>query len=150
MPDINIDNIEYTIEINPLPAYEIELNAQGPQGLTGPQGPIGPQGNKGDKGDKGDTGEQGPQGDTGNGILNTEYISSSGLVDTYHLNYTNGSYGTFTVTNGQNGGGNWGSITGSLSDQTDLNTELIDLQTQIDAIVSSSDVYCLEGLPNNS
>lgn len=47
MPDINIDNVEYSIEINPLPNYIIELNEQGPQGLTGPQGPEGPQGNDG-------------------------------------------------------------------------------------------------------
>ena len=172
MPDINIDNIEYTIEINPLPTYEIELNAQGPQGLTGPKGDKGdtgeqgPQGIQGEQGPKGDTGAQGPQGEqgeqgvqgptgpqgpqgvqgpTGNGVVNTEKVSTSGLVDTYHINYTNGNYGTFTVTNGQNGGGNWGSITGNLSDQTDLNDELIDLQTQIDAIVSSSDVFDIVG-----
>lgn len=51
---------------------------------------------------KGDTGNTGA---TGNGIINTEYISSSGLVDTYHINYTNGNHDTFTVTNGQNGTG---------------------------------------------
>ena len=54
------------------------------------------------RGDKGDTGSTGA---TGNGIVNTEYISSVGLVDTYHINYTNGNYDVFTVTNGQNGSG---------------------------------------------
>lgn len=169
---IDVNNIEYSIEINPQQTFELQLNEQGPQGLTGPKGDKGetgeqgPQGIQGEQGPKGDTGAQGPQGiqgeqgiqgptgpqgpqgiqgPIGNGIVNTEYISSSGLVDTYHLNYTNGSYGTFTVTNGHNGGGNWGSITGNLSDQTDLNDELIDLQTQIDAIVSSSDVFDIVG-----
>ena len=51
---------------------------------------------------KGDTGDTGP---TGNGVVNTEYISSSGLVDTYHINYTNGNYDSFTVTNGRDGSG---------------------------------------------
>lgn len=113
MPDINIDNIEYTIEINPLPVYEIELNAQGPQGLTGPQGPQGEQGPAGAQGAKGDTGERGPQGiqgETGNGIINTELISSVGLVDTYGINYTNGNQDTFTVTNGKDGIGTVNSV----------------------------------------
>lgn len=54
------------------------------------------------RGDKGDTGNTGA---TGNGIVNTEYISSSGLVDTYHVNYTNGGHDSFTVTNGRDGSG---------------------------------------------
>lgn len=57
------------------------------------------------RGDKGEQGIQGEQGETGNGIINTEYVSSSGLVDTYHVNYTNGNYDTFTVTNGRDGAG---------------------------------------------
>lgn len=105
MPDINIDNIEYTIEINPLPTYTIELNEQGPQGLTGPQGEKGETGEQGPQGEQGIQGEQGPQGPTGNGVVNTEYVSTSGLVDTYHINYTNGGYDSFTVTNGRDGVG---------------------------------------------
>lgn len=54
---------------------------------------------------KGEQGQTGDTGATGNGILNTEYISTAGLVDTYHINYTNGSYDSFTVTNGANGTG---------------------------------------------
>lgn len=105
MPDINIDNIEYTIEINPLPTYTIELNEQGPQGLTGPQGEKGETGEQGPQGEQGIQGEQGPIGPTGNGVVNTEYVSTSGLVDTYHINYTNGEYDSFTVTNGRDGVG---------------------------------------------
>lgn len=70
------------------------------------------------KGSKGDTGSTGA---TGNGIVNTEYISSAGLVDTYHVNYTNGNYDSFTVTNGQNG-------TGSVADVLVNNTSVLDGQ----------------------
>ena len=62
---IDIDNIEYSIEINPRDTFAIELNEQGPQGATGPQGPQGPQGEKGDKGDTGDIGPIGPEGPKG-------------------------------------------------------------------------------------
>ena len=49
---------------------------------------------KGDKGDKGNTG------DTGNGISSIEKTSTSGLVDTYTITYTNGNTTTFDVSNG--------------------------------------------------
>ena len=49
---------------------------------------------KGDKGDKGNTG------DTGNGISSIEKTSTSGLVDTYTITYTNGNTTTFNVSNG--------------------------------------------------
>lgn len=52
---------------------------------------------KGDKGDKGDTG------DTGNGIQSVTKTSTSGLVDTYTILYTNGTTSTFAVTNGEDG-----------------------------------------------
>ena len=71
------------------------------------------------RGDKGDTGSTGA---TGNGIVNTEYISSSGLVDTYHINYTNGNYDSFTVTNGANG-------TGSVADVLVNGTSVLDGDT---------------------
>lgn len=54
------------------------------------------------RGEQGIQGEQGPQ---GNGVVNTEFVSTSGLVDTYHINYTNGEYDSFTVTNGRDGVG---------------------------------------------
>ena len=52
---------------------------------------------KGDKGDKGDTG------DTGNGIQSVTKTSTSGLVDTYTILYTDGTTSTFAVTNGEDG-----------------------------------------------
>ena len=82
MPDINIDNVEYTIEINPLPTYEIELNAQGPQGLTGPQG---------------------EPGETGNGISSIALTGTEGLTDTYTVYYTDGNTFEYTLNNGEDG-----------------------------------------------
>ena len=49
------------------------------------------------KGDKGDPGE------TGNGISNISKTSTSGLVDTYTIYYTNGTTSTYNVTNGSDG-----------------------------------------------
>ena len=43
---------------------------------------------------KGDTGA------TGNGIASIAKVSTIGLVDTYRITYTNGSYFDFTITNG--------------------------------------------------
>ena len=98
-------------------------NVIGPQGEQGPQGETGIQGPKGDKGDtgeqgiqglKGDTGEQGPKGekgDTGIGIESITFKSSSsgagaaqpGAIDTYTINYTDGSHIEFQIKNGENG-----------------------------------------------
>ena len=114
------------------------------------------------QGAKGDTGSTGA---TGNGIVGTQKTSTSGLVDTYTITYTNGDTDTFTVTNGQNGTGSvadvlvngtsvldgdvakvivptdtsdltngagfitgvaWGDVTGTLSNQTDLQSALND------------------------
>ena len=70
---------------------------------------------KGDKGDaftyedftpeqlaslKGDTGATG---ETGNGIASVAKTSTSGLVDTYTITYTDGTTSTFNVTNGKDG-----------------------------------------------
>lgn len=52
---------------------------------------------KGDKGDKGDNGQAGAQ---GVGIASIAKTSTSGLVDTYTITYTDGSTDTFEVTNG--------------------------------------------------
>ena len=103
---------------------------RGPAGQTGPAGPAGPQG------------PQGIKGDTGNGIasatLNSDYTLS--------ITYTNGSTWTSSEPirgpqgpqgiqgetgpqgpqgpQGDPGQPIWGTITGTLSDQTDLNTAL--------------------------
>lgn len=55
---------------------------------------------RGLKGDKGDTGDTGA---TGNGISSVTFVSSSGLVDTYKITFTNGTETTFGVTNGKDG-----------------------------------------------
>lgn len=52
------------------------------------------------KGEKGDTGDTGA---TGTGIASITKTSTSGLVDTYTITYTDSNTATFTVTNGQNG-----------------------------------------------
>ena len=79
---IDVNNIEYSIEINPQQTFELQLNEQGPQGLTGPQGETG---------------------DTGNGISSIAQTGTSGLTDTYTIYYTDGDTTTFDVTNGKDG-----------------------------------------------
>ena len=98
----------------------------GPQGPKGDTGDTGPQGPKGDTGDTGETGPQGPAGATGNGISSITKTGTVGLVDTYTIAFTNGTSTTFTVTNGEDGSSNiqWGDITGSIANQTDLNNAL--------------------------
>lgn len=48
----------------------------------------------------GNDGQQGAKGDTGNGIQSITKVSTSGLVDTYRITFTNGNTTTFNVTNG--------------------------------------------------
>ncbi len=57
------------------------------------------------KGQTGATGSQGPTGPAGNGIASVTKISTSGLVDTYRITFTDTTYFDYTVTNGQNGTG---------------------------------------------
>ena len=71
--NIDINDNNYTIEIDSPSEYIIELNEQGPQGLRG---------------------------FTGNGISSFELTSSSGLVDTYTVTFTDGETTTINVTNG--------------------------------------------------
>lgn len=61
-------------------------------------------GMRGLQGEKGDTGA------TGNGIASVTYVSSSGLVDTYKITFTNGTETTFDVTNGEDGTDNYESL----------------------------------------
>ena len=56
---------------------------------------------EGDKGDKGDKGNKGDTGATGNGIASIAKTSTSGLVDTYTITFTDGTSTTFDVTNGE-------------------------------------------------
>ena len=64
----------------------------------------------------------GEKGDPGSSIVSITKTGTSGLVDTYTILMSDGTTSTFTVTNGS--GGSWGSITGTLSDQTDLQDAL--------------------------
>ena len=52
------------------------------------------------KGDKGDTGDTGA---TGNGIASIAKTGTAGLVDSYRITFTDGTYFDFNVTNGQDG-----------------------------------------------
>lgn len=72
-----MDNM-FTIEINPVPQFTIELNEQGPQGLRGPQGLQGLQGPMGPQGPKGDRGPEGPAGGTSFG-LRGDYSTHYGI-----------------------------------------------------------------------
>lgn len=79
---------------------------------------------------KGDTGAKG---DTGNGVASIAKTSTSGLVDTYTITFTNGTTTTFTVTNGAKG---------DKGDPGDVS------QAQLDAAVSDlkSEFNLFEGL----
>lgn len=72
-------------------------------GATGIQGERGPQGIQGPQGEQGIQGPTGPTGATGNGIANIQKTSTSGLVDTYTIIYTDGTTTTYQVTNGEDG-----------------------------------------------
>ena len=52
---------------------------------------------------KTNTKARGEDGANGVGITSVEKISTVGLVDTYRINFTNGTNTTYTVTNGQDG-----------------------------------------------
>ena len=62
----------------------------------------------------------------GNGIASIEKTGSTDNVDHYRIHYTNGGHFDYDVTNGGGGSGAsvWGQITGTLSDQTDLQDAL--------------------------
>lgn len=80
------------------------------------EGQKGDKGNKGDKGDQGNTGNTGP---AGNGISSVSKTSTSGLVDTYTILYTNGTSSSFTVRNGQDGSGS-GDMTKAIYDNNNV------------------------------
>ena len=54
-------------------------------------------------GQTGPQGQPGTTGATGNGIASIEKTSTSGLVDTYTITFTNGQTTTYQITNGANG-----------------------------------------------
>ena len=65
-------------------------------------GEQGIQGEKGDKGDKGDTGATGADGRSVK-VMSCEKTATDGLVDTYTILFSDGTYTTLSVTNGQSG-----------------------------------------------
>ena len=106
------DLVEYIREIIHAPEF------RGDKGEKGDKGDVGPRGAKGDKGDQGAQGIQGDVGPSGAdgqdgadgadgadgvGIASVEKTSTSGLVDTYTITYTDGDTDTFDVTNGADG-----------------------------------------------
>ena len=97
----------------PIPNSALETP---PVGLPGPQGPQGIQGVQGVKGDTGSQGPQGPKGDTGTAGTN----GSQGIQGIQGVKGDTGSQGP----QGNPGVNTWGSLTGTLSNQTDLNTAL--------------------------
>ena len=80
-----------------------EQGPQGEPGKDGQDGKPGEQGPQGEPGQNGEDGKDGVDGTDGVGIASIEKISSSGLVDTYEITYTDGTKTTFTITNGANG-----------------------------------------------
>lgn len=76
----------------------------------------GKDGNPGQDGSPGQDGEPGEAGKDGVGITSIKKTSTSGLVDTYTITFTDGNTTTFTVTNGKDGEGGSGSIANPLTD----------------------------------
>ena len=69
----------------------------------------------------------------GNGIASIAKTATAGLVDTYTITFTDGTTTTFDVTNGSD---QWGNITGTLSDQTDLQGALNEKLDAHDAVLT--------------
>lgn len=67
-------------------------------------------------GPQGEQGVPGAQGASGRGILTIEKTDTQGLVDTYTVTYDDGTYTTFQIKNGENGGlsASGGTMTGPL------------------------------------
>lgn len=71
--------------------------------ITDFSGATGIQGEQGIQGPQGQQGPQGIPGPTGTGISTIQKTSTSGLVDTYTITFTDGTTATYTVTNGEKG-----------------------------------------------
>ena len=97
--------------------------AQGPQGEKGDTGDIGPTGPTGNDGADGNDGPTGPKGDTGD-IGPQGNDGAPGPTGATGPVGSDGAPGPTGATGATGEAGVWGSITGTLSDQTDLQTEL--------------------------
>ncbi len=87
------------------PGAQGEKGDKGDQGIQGIQGIQGEPGEKGDKGDPGEDGIDGINGIDGESVtvVSCDKISTDGLVDTYKITFSDGTYTTLTVTNGEDG-----------------------------------------------
>lgn len=73
IPEVNKNIYKTSLSTDPI---IIEMSGQGPQGMRGPQG------------------------ETGNGIEKIEKTSTSGIIDTYTIYFTNGTQFQYQLTNG--------------------------------------------------
>ena len=106
-----------------------------PRGAPGSQGPQGVQGETGSQG------PQGIQGETGNGISRITKTSTSGLIDTYTIYYTDGTSSTFEVRNGADGQGA-GDMTKSVYDTND--NGIVDNAEKVDGFTVARNVLANE------
>lgn len=141
-----------------------EQGIQGLQGIIGLPGIQGIQGEKGDKGDKGDKGESGKDAELGEidyeSIRNAPRLSDiqrilsypvrSQLKDMADVNTAGLTVGETLVWNGSFfvpqtiiSSIVWGSITGTLSNQTDLQTAL---NAKQDTLVSGTNIKTVNGV----
>lgn len=90
------------------------------------------------KGVQGETGAQGVS------VTGVSLISTVGLDKTYRMTFSNNTYYDYVVSDGAAGATQWGGITGTLSNQNDLQTALNDKQ---DALTAGTD---LEITQNNT
>lgn len=93
-------------------------------------------------GEKGETGEQGEPGEQGVSVTGVTLISTVGLDKTYRMTFSNGTYFDYVVSNGAAGATEWGGISGTLSNQTDLQNALNDKQ---DELVSGTNIKTING-----
>lgn len=131
-----------------------EKGDKGDQGVQGVRGEKGEKGDKGDKGDKGNDGKDGVDGKDGITTLITTNldITPETIVDKLQSLQGDNRLDASAIKNlpkpitqlihrggggsGSSGGGTWGSITGTLSDQTDLQSAL-DNKIDLDGINSN-------------
>ena len=99
-----------------------EQGEPGVKGDTGPQGPQGPQGKQGIQGIQGPKGDAGAQGPAGPGLA-TGGTTGQVLFKKSNTNYDT-EWKSLPSTN-------WGAIGGTLSSQSDLNTELTGIKTRL-------------------
>lgn len=122
-----------------VPATQNIKGPAGPTGATGPAGPQGETGPTGPTGPQGETGATGPTGATGNGIASVEKTGSSGLVDTYRITFTDGTYYDYTVTNGSGPTYTEGDGINISNDEISVDTTFTEASTR--ANIASGDTF---------